>query len=276
MKVVHYLNGAWVPTEELQISVFDLSVLRGFGIFDFLRTYNHKPFKLREHIDRLCSSAKYTGITIPLPKTTLLKIVNEGIEKNKDAYDDFNIRIIVTGGVGVDSLTPGKPSVIALFTKAIQYSNEHYTKGVKVITVKMVRTIPEAKTLNYFMAIIALQKARKEKAIEAIYIDSDGKLYEGTTSNIFFIKNKTLTTPKTNILPGITRKIVIDLAKKLEMKVEERNVFLGELTSFQEAFISASNKEIMPVVQVDRRAIGEGIVGEKTTRLIKAYRTLLR
>lgn len=275
MGIVHFIDGKWVREEYLKISAFDLSVLRGFGIFDFLRTYNYKPFRLQEHLTRLFNSAKITGIIIPATKSEIEKIIYTGIEKNKKVFNDFNIRLLVTGGVGVDSVTPGNSSLVIIYGKAVNYPQEYYTRGVCVITYPTVRTVPEAKTLNYLMGIMALQKAKKAGAIEAIYVDEEGKIYEGVTSNTFFIKDNTLYTSQVGVLAGITREVVINLAKKIGMKVVLGDVFLKDLSHFEEAFISASNKEIMPVVKFDTKKIGNGNVGLQTQLLIKHYRSLL-
>lgn len=270
MKSLHYLNGKWVKTKDLNISAFDLAVIRGFGIFDFLRTYNRQPFLLDDHLERLFNSAKTLGIEIPKTKKALENIVFEGIRKNPGG--ELNIRLVVTGGVGPDSTTPGKPSLIVIFTPAVNYPKSYYQKGVKVISYQEERVLPETKSLNYLTAIIALQKAKKEKAVEAIYVDQKGKIFEGTTSNFFAVINDKLITPKEKILFGITRKLVINLAKKLKIDFEEKNLYLSQIKSFSEAFITASNKEIMPVVKIDDQIIGEGKPGKITRQLMKEFR----
>lgn len=270
MDTFHYLNGKWVKENELKISAFDLSVLRGFGVFDFLRTYSYQPFRLDDHINRLFFSAKLVGIKIPQTKDEIRSIILTGIEKNKTFFKDFNIRIIVTGGVGPDSTTPGKPSIIVTFTNVLNYSADHYKKGVKVITFKTVRSLPLAKSLNYFMGVLALQEAQKHKAIEALYFDGK-KIYEATTSNFFIVKKNTLQTPKDGILFGITRRVILELAKKNKIRILEQDIKMSDLNKAQEAFITASNKEIMPVIQVDEMLIGEGKVGSVTQRLIRDY-----
>lgn len=271
---LHFLNETWVTEDKLTISVFDLSVIRGFGVFDFLRTYNSKPFKLPEHIDRLFHSAKQLGITIPQTKKEIGKIVFEGIEKNK--FPETNVRIVVTGGVTPDGITPGKSSFIVMFTKAINYPVDWYKKGVKIITYPHVRAFPEAKSLNYLTAVVALQEAKKRGAIEALFIDQNGKLYEGTTTNFFAIIDDKLVTPKGSILPGITKQIVIQIAKKLKIPLVERNVFMNEIQDFDEAFITASNKEVMSVVKINENVIVNGRVGKTTNAIMHEFRALTR
>lgn len=270
MDFFHYLNGRWVDSQNLKISAFDLSVLRGFGVFDFLRTYHRKPFLLKDHLDRLFNSAKILGIKIPKTKKEIEKIVFEGIKKNPK--EELNIRLLVTGGIGLDSVTPGQPSLIVIFTEVVEYPKEYYQKGVKVITYPAERIFPTVKSLNYLSGIVALQKAKKEKAVEAIYIDKNGRILEGTTSNFFAVINDQLITPKEEILFGITRKVVIDLAKKLKIPVKEENLYLSQIKNFSEAFITASNKEIMPVVRIDENiTIGSGQVGKITKKLMEEF-----
>jgi len=274
--MIHYLNGSWVDDENLKISAFDLSVVRGFGVFDFLRTYNKKPFGLGDHSERLFRSAKSLGITILKTKKEIGQIVNEGIEKNQKAVSDFNIRLVITGGVGKDSLSLGKSSLIIIFAKAIDYPQKYYQQGVKVITFKNTRTIPQAKSLDYQTAIIALQKAKKEKAVEAIYVSDKSKILEGTTSNFFAVIDDRLVTPKDNILLGITRKVIIDLAKKLKIRIFEKDIHSSQIKMFSEAFITASNKEIMPVVKIDEMVVGNGRVGKITKQLMKEFWKITR
>jgi branched-chain amino acid aminotransferase len=274
MKNVHYRDGGWYEKKDLVVSVFDLSVLRGYGIFDFLRTYNQKPFKLKEYLTRLYNSARILDLPMRWRQEEIEEIVMEGIRKNSSVFEEFNIRIVVTGGVGADSTTPGAPSLIAIFQKAVDYPVEYYEKGTKVITHQYMRNLPDAKTLNYLIGIRVLQEAKRKSAIEVIYVFNDGKIYEGTTSNIFFVKEGRLYTPKSDILVGVTRTVLLDLAKALGIEVIIGDVYNDDLPSFEEAFLTASNKEVMPVVQIDDRKVGDGTVGPITKKLIVEYRKL--
>lgn len=275
MKNMHYLDGKWVETKDLKISALDLSVMRGFGIFDFLRTYNHKPFLAKEHIDRMFNSAKNLGLTIDKSRKELEDIVSLGIKKNKKTFRDFNIRLIVTGGIGIDSVTPGRPSLIIIFGEAVDYPKEYFEKGIKVITYNAKRAFPSAKTINYLYGVLALQEAKNKHAVEALYVDNKKNIYEAITSNFFAIIDNKLVTPKEEILIGITRGAVIKLAKERKIKIVERAINLREIPKFQEAFITASNKEIMPVTFIDEKKVGNGKVGSITKELLNAYRILL-
>ena len=274
MKLVHYLDEKWVKDNDLKISGFDISVLRGFGIFDFLRTYNQQPFMCKEHVDRLFRSSKILDIKLPFTKGEITQTILEGIKKNKKECEDFNIRIVVTGGVGVDSVTPGKPSTIVIFSEVQDYPQSYYEKGVKVITSLEKRTLAQAKSLNYLMGVILLQKAKKEKAVEVIYLNEKGKIFEGTTSNFFVVVNKTLITPKDGILVGVTRQVIFKIAKKLGIKIVEKDLTMKDISKFREAFLTASNKEVMPVVQIDKRRIGTGKVGAITKQIMEDFKAL--
>lgn len=269
---LHYLDGQWVKDEDLKISAFDLSVVRGFGVFDFLRTYRKKPFLLDEHLQRFYNSAKLLGLVIPVRVEALKKIIDEGIKKNAD--EELNIRMVLTGGVGVDSLSLGKPSLIIMFTKAVPYPNELYQNGVKVITFVASRFLARAKSLNYLAAISALQEAKQKNAVEAIYIDEEKNIFEGTTTNFFAVIGGSLITSEEGILKGITRKAILDLVEELGIPLEIREMNMREMHAFSEAFITASNKEVMPVVQIDDTKVGDGKVGKITQKIMDAYRKL--
>lgn len=276
MSPFHFLNQRWVKTEALKISAFDLAVTRGFGVFDFLRTYNRKPFYLVAHLDRFFHSARLMGLKIPKTKKEMEKIVYQGLARNKK-LTEANIKIILTGGETNDGITPaGNPALIVTFTAAVEYPPQSYQKGVKIITLVGKRWLPAAKYLNYSQAVVAMMKAKKEKAEEALYVDEGGEIYETTRCNFFAVIDEKLITAKKNILMGITRGVVIELAKKLGIKVIERDLYLREIPQFQETFITASNKEIMPVVRIDNQTVGEGKVGVVTKKLMGVFANLTK
>lgn len=263
--MINYINEEFVKSDDAKISVFDLAVLRGYGVFDFFRTYNSKPFKLKEHIQRLLNSCKIIDLKIRWELNELEKIVLKTLEKNirenpcsnhnnprKSTLSELNIRIAITGGESNDSITPQNPQLIVLITPATVYPEKFYKNGVKIISWPSERILPEAKSTAYLMAIKGLMFAKKKGAIEILYIEKNGKILECATSNFFAVKNEKLYTPKLDgILSGITRKVIIDLAKKLKIPVFEKNIFYKDIRYFNECFITASNKEIMPVNQID-------------------------
>jgi branched-chain amino acid aminotransferase len=269
----HYDGTAWVRPHELTLSPFDLSVLRGFGVFDFLRTYHNIPYKLPQHIKRLENSARQLGITLPYSLKRIEELVLEGIKKN--SFPETNIRIVATGGVTLDGITPGKPSFFILCTPAHDYPDDFYTSGVSVATKEFLRAIPAAKSLNYLSAVVELAEAKKQGAVEVVYRDGTGKISEGTTSNIFFVIGGKLVTPNIEgILVGITRGVVISIAQKLDIPVVETDVYYSQIPLFDEVFLTASNKEVMPVVKMDGKVVRNGNVGPVSHRIITEFRRI--
>jgi len=210
---IFYVDGEYVPHDKAFIPVDDLAVLRGFGVFDIIRTYNGKPYFFKEHIKRLENSAKKIGLKLLWTQKEIENIVLETLNKNPD-IDEANIRIIITGGSSYDFMTPaGNPRLIVLITPINKYPDFWYKNGVKIISMQLERDIPDAKSTSYIPAAMALKSAKKQDAIEVLYVSRDHYALEGTTSNVFgFIENK-LITPDKDILKGITRQAIIDLSK---------------------------------------------------------------
>ena len=265
-----YIDGVFVPESEAQLPVNDLAVLRGYGVFDFLRTYNGLPFHLEEHLVRLERSAQLIGLQIPVSRKELSRIVYETIDRND--HPEYNIRLIVTGGASVDNITPGSnPKLLVMVTAAKKMEPRWYTDGVKIITSHMDRLMPGSKSINYIPGILSLREAADRQAVEAVYVDNHGYLQEGTTSNFFAFFGDTLATPPGDrILPGITRQIVIDLARS-EFKIEIRDVHKDEIRLMDEAMITASNKEIMPVVGIDSVKLPGGRPGKNVLRMMEMF-----
>jgi branched-chain amino acid aminotransferase len=266
----YYVDGQFVPASEAVIPVDDLAIMRGFGVFDLLRTLNGKPLFLEEHITRLQTSARQIGMELPWTSQKLIDIVMQTLQRN--SFEESNIRIVVTGGSSPDFITPqGKPRLLVLITRAPELPRRWYTEGVKIITFASERSIPGAKSIDYVTATIALKQARDQNAIEALYVDRNGYVREGTTSNLFAFYGDILVTPDRGILSGITRKAVLDLAAKMT-GVELRNVRLNDLLTADEVFITGTNKMIVPVVQIDATTIGTGRPGKNTQRLMDALK----
>ncbi|MCL4382680.1 MAG: aminotransferase class IV [Patescibacteria group bacterium] len=271
--LIFYVNGKFVSKDKARVSILDLGLIRGYGVFDFLRTYNGKPFKLDEHLKRLQNSAKQIGLECP-PISQIKQMTIKTLAKNN--LPEANIKILLTGGVSLDQITPAdKPTLAVIITPAISFPVAYYEKGIKVVTVPFGRSYHLAKTINYIPAILALKIAKKKKAIEALYTNKRGEVLEGTTSSFFIFKNGNLITPQDEILKGITRQVVIDLAKK-EFKTVFRPIKYQELEEIDEAFITASNKEVMPVVQIDNLTVGNGRVGENTKRIMELFHDFSR
>ena len=261
----YYIDGAFVPANQAVIPVDDLAVLRGYGVFDLVRTYGGKPFFLKEHIQRLRNSAAEIGLHMPWTTRELIGIVNETLAKN--SHRESNIRIVVTGGSSPDFTTPqDTPRLLVLVSPLPELPAAWYSDGVKIITLVTERFKPGAKSINYIPATVALEKARRENAIEALYLDRQGYVLEGTTSNIFAFTGRALVTPGRDILPGITRQVVLDVAAK-HFEIQIRDISRKELLTADEVFITGTNKGVVPVIQVDDTVIGRGAPGPLTRRL---------
>lgn len=280
-----YLNGKLVEKEEAKVSVFDHGLLYGDGVFEGIRAYAGKVFCLNEHLDRLYNSAQAIMLTIPLTKEQLKEAILLTLRENKlsDAY----IRIVITRGPGDLGLDPKKcpqPGIFIIADKIVLYPEEYYTKGLEVVTVTTKRNLPEAlnpaiKSLNYLNNILAKIEADLRGTPEAIMLNKDGFVAECTGDNIFIVKNTEIFTPPTHIgvLEGITRNVVIKIAKeKFNFKVEEDVFTQYELYTADECFLTGTAAEIVPVVKIDGRLIGDGKPGKITCRLMEEFHHLTR
>ena len=279
MKV--YLNGKLVEKEEAKISVFDHGFLYGDGVFEGIRAYNCLVFKLNEHIQRLFESAHSIMLNIPLSKEELKKAVIKTLKANKlkDAY----IRIVVSRGEGDLGLDPrkckGNETVVIITDKIVLYPERFYKEGMAIITVPTFRNLPEAlnpqiKSLNYLNNILAKIEAINSGYEEALMLDHLGYVAECTGDNIFIVKNKELFTPPQcmGTLRGITRDTVIEIAKENKIKVHEHVLTRHEVYISDECFLTGTAAEIIPIVKVDGRIIGDGKVGRITKFLLSEFK----
>lgn len=267
---IYYMDGEFVESDQAVLSVNDMAVLRGYAIFDFLRTYNGRPFYLKEHLQRFTHSGECVGLKLPHTEDELHEIVMETLSRNN--FDESNIRIMYTGGISPDSVIPrNNGKLIVMVTERMKLPPEWYSQGVKIITAEVERYIPEAKSTDYMNAVMTQQQAREAGAIEAVYVDKKGSVLEGTTTNIFLHLNGRWVTPDKGILPGITRSVMIELMEK-EYGVELGEVSREDLIRADEIFISATNKEIIPVIQVDDHSIGRGKPGVQTIKVMNLFR----
>ena len=266
---IFYIDGKFVPADEAVIPATDLSVLRGFGVFDFLRTYGGRPFHLADHVKRLERSADLLGTPLPMSCRAVEDLVLETLKRNDN--DESNIRIILTGGLSSDGFNPdGKPRLLIMVTPLAILPEAWRKDGVKIVTIPYSRYMPGAKSINYIHAIHAMQTARKGGAIEALYVKPDGCVTECTTSNIFACMDGKLVTSGATILSGITRQVILAMPE-LSGKIDIRDMPLVDLLKADEVFIAASNKEVIPVVTVDDDTIGNGKPGEMTCRVMKLF-----
>lgn len=266
---IFYIDGKFLPEDEAVIPATDLSVLRGFGIFDFLRTYGRNPFHLTDHITRLERSSALIGIPFPLSRSAIEDLVLKTLEKNDN--DESNIRIVLTGGISADGFTPeGKPRLLIMVTPLKVMPEVWYREGAKIITIPYSRYMPGAKSINYIHAIHAMQKARERGAIEALYVTSEGYATECTTSNVFAFMDGKLVTSATTILPGITRQVILDM-KELSDQIEIRDMAFVDLLKSDEVFIASSNKEVVPIVCINDDIIRDGKPGDMTRRVMRLF-----
>lgn len=274
IKKYYFLNGKIVPKEKALLPVLDLGLLRGYGVFDYLRTYNGKPFHLEKHLDRLFRSASYIDLEIPWSREQITQWVNETLKKNN--FPESSIRIVITGGPTFDTMLPaGDPTILIIVEPAAQYPPDLYEKGVKLMTYPIQRYFPEAKTLTYIPAVILHKKALKAGYYDGIYLDENKNILEAANSNLFFLIDGKLVTTKDKILYGVTRNVLIGLLKD-KYQIVERPVNINELQNISECFLTVSSKEILPVVQIDDQELGNGKPGAQTKKIMEMFSEMTR
>jgi branched-chain amino acid aminotransferase len=279
-----YIDGKYYDEQNAKISVFDHGLLYGDGIFEGIRAYHGRVFKLKEHIDRLFYSAKAILLSIPLSHEEMMRAVVATCRENqiRDGY----IRLIVTRGVGGLGLNPNRckhPSVIVIADKIQLYPVEMYERGLDIITVPTVRNLhsalnPAIKSLNYLNNILAKIEANQGGCEEAIMLNSEGYVSECTGDNVFILKAGQMFTPplSAGALYGITRGVVIDLAKQQGIAVSEPNLTRYDMFNADECFLTGTGAELIPVVKIDGRVIGNGKPGPVTKSLVEKYKALTK
>ncbi len=276
-----YIDGKFVPAKDAKISVFDHGFLYGDGVFEGIRAYNGRVFKLKEHVDRLYDSAKAIDLKIPVSKEEFMEIILETLRRNKlrDAY----IRPIVTRGIGDLGLDPnkcGKPCIIVIAQPWGRLYGDLYERGLRAVTVTIRRNAidslpPNIKSLNYLNNVLAKIEANAKGGDEAIFLDHNGYVSEGSGDNVFIVKNgEVLTPPTINNLKGITREVVIDIIRKLGIPFKEVNISLYDLYTADEIFVTGTAAEICPITWIDGRVVGDGKPGEITKKLMEEFRKL--
>ncbi len=275
-----YLNGEFVESDKAGVSVFDHGVLYGDGVFEGIRAYGGRVFRLGEHIDRIFAAAKAIALEIPMTKAELSAVVVATCKKN--GLTDCYIRLVITrgkGNLGISPINCEKPTVFCIAAGIKLYTDEQYEKGMSVITSVQRRnkaTIvdPQIKSLNYLNNILAKIEANRAGAAEAIMLNHDGIVTEATGDNIFIVKNGEILTPPVyvGILDGITRRTVIEAAKKEGIPVRETEFTLFNVYNADECFLTGTAAEAIAVTSVDGRTIGSGVQGEVTKRILAAFR----
>ncbi len=282
MEVLIYINGALVPRREARISPFDRGILYGYGLFETMRSYGGRVFSLDRHLARLMHSADKIGLAASLDPAALRQAIHRTLEANK--LMDARIRLTVTAGEGERGLAPSTSGMLTIIVVAEELalpSPQAYEDGIRAAVVSVRRNsqspLAGIKSIGYLDNLLAHAEAVAAGADEAILLNERGFVAECSTSNIFLVVEGRLFTPsaESGILPGITREVVLELAQGLGIKAVAGEIPLAHLLRADEAFLTNSVVEVMPIVKVDGKPIGSGKSGEVTKRLMAAYRELV-
>ena len=278
-----FIDGNYYDEDEAKISVFDHGLLYGDGVFEGIRLYNKKIFKLKEHIDRLYKSAKAILLNIPMTGVEMEEVVAETVKLNKK--EDGYIRLVVTRGKGTLGIDPDrceKASVIIIVSDLQMYPEELYINGIDVITASTIKVAPSAfdtriKSLNYLNNILAKIEATRSGVLECVMLNSNGYVVECTGDNIFIVSNGELLTPPSHLgaLDGITRGTIMDIAETLSIPVKEMLFTKYDMYNAEECFLTGTGAEAIPVIKIDGRIIGKGKPGEITKKIIKQFRAFV-
>lgn len=279
-----YINGQLTPAEQATVSVFDHGLLYGDGVFEGLRTYSGKVFRLAEHVERLYDSARAIRLEIPLSQEAMAKAINDTVRAN--GIDDGYIRAVVTRGAGTLGLDPNRcsnPQIIIIADSIRLYPKEFYDNGLELITSSVIRNHPAAlspriKSLNYLNNILAKIEGLKAGCVEALMLNHKGEVAECTGDNIFLVKHGQLSTPPLDagILEGVTRNAVLELAREAGVPTAERPLTKHDVYVAEECFLTGTAAEVVPVVKVDDRVIGSGKPGPITRNLTERFHKLVR
>jgi branched-chain amino acid aminotransferase len=277
-----YLNGEFVEKEEAKISIFDHGLLYGDGVFEGIRSYNRRVFRLEEHLDRLYDGAEAIRLKMPMTREEMQNVIIETLKVND--LDDAYIRVVVTRGAGDLGLDPRKCShgtVFIITDKIALYPEDFYKKGLPIVTAKTRRNHPQCmspriKSLNYLNNILGKIDAIDAGTQEALMLSVEGDVVECTGDNIFIVKDGLLMTPPSALgaLPGITQKAIIELAGKRGMETDEKIMKLEDVYGADECFLTGTAAEVIPVVMIDGRSIGTGKPGDITKQLLADYKEL--
>jgi branched-chain amino acid aminotransferase len=284
MNLKIYIDGNFYDQSEAKVSVFDHGLLYGDGVFEGIRFYHDRVFRLEEHIDRLWDSAKGIALEIPMSRSEVIAAALETIRQN-DLHDGY-IRLLITRGVGSLGLSPDscrRPGVIIIAATITLYPEELYRKGLTMVTCATRRISPAAlspriKSMNYLNNILAKIEAQEAGAAEGLMLNEQGYVAECTGDNLFIVKGDQIWTPPLNagLLKGVTRDVVFELAEKAQLRIQERELTRYDVYTAHECFLTGTAAEVIPAVQLDRRLIGNGQPGPVTLRLIELFRELTR
>lgn len=257
------INGQFVQEQDAKISINDLSIQRGYGIFDYFRTRNNEPVFLQDHLDRFFHSAAVMNLPVEQSREELEQLINGLIAKN--GLPHSGIRITLTGGYSDNGYTPAKPNLL-ITQSAYTFNTEAFGKGIRLVTYDHQRQLPQVKTIDYLQSIY-LQPFITEHGADDVLYHQQGALRECPRSNFFIVtKNNEIITPAEKVLKGITRKKILSLQG---LDVKEGTVMLEDLHDIREAFISSTTKVVLPVLAIDGKIIGNGKPGEITAEICR-------
>lgn len=266
-----FLNGQTLPVSEAKVGVKDIGLLRGYGLYEGIPVFRGRPFRFADHWARFLDGAHGLELNIPITEEKAEKIIKELSEKN-GLQDRACAKMILTGGQSTGNLEYDfeQPTFYIIMERHEPLPEKLYAEGAKLITYRNLRPWPQYKTTSYVQAV-GLQNFRKQSGAAEIIYTYDGEVLEGSGSNIFIVKDKKVITPAENVLPGITRKVVLELARE-SYKIEERLVYESELSTSDEVFITSSFKDILPITEVDEAKVGNGEVGEVVRDLMARFK----
>lgn len=271
-----WLDDRLVPADEAHVSVYDRGFRSGEGIFETFRAYAGWPFRLEAHLERAAAGARVLGFELPA-RSHLVRALRRTAEVNHDG-DDLALRLTVTAGqVDPDSPFPGRPAgapTTVVTAHRLRIDPSAYEVGVRGALIARAREVPDVKAVSYLASSLARREAVARGADEALLVGPDGTLLEGSYSNIFLVRQRFLLTPpvEAGILPGVTRAVVVELAVGTGLEVREQRLTADDLRAADEAFLTATTREVVPLVEVDDQRVGTGEPGPVTRALHRAYR----
>lgn len=265
-----FLNGSIVPQAEAKVSVLDIGILRGYGVYDGIAAFDGKPFRFADHWERFVRGAHFLNLNIPVTEEKCEKVIKELLEKNGHTKR-ANIRVILTGGPSIGGIEYSfeTPTFYIITEEHTPLSADYYLNGAKLVTYPFQRQYPEIKTTNYITAV-NLQNFKKEEGAAEILFVSDGQVLECSTSNIFVVKNGVVSTPAENVLGGVTAKVVSEIIPCERTMVSEE-----DLRTADEVFITSSFKDIVPVTKIDDFLVGNGEIGSVTKKVMEEFAKLI-
>jgi branched-chain amino acid aminotransferase len=267
-----YFNGQILPTDQIGVGVTDLGLLRGYGLFDYLRTYNGRPFQWQHYWARLQNSARQMHLPLPMNEQDTHAAVLDLISRSRVGSEDVAIRFVMTGGYSPDSITVAEPNFMILIEEVRPVPEVQFEQGIRIILDDYVRDMSEVKSTDYKRVILKANEIKAAGASDLLY-HKNGEISELSRSNFFLIQGNRLITSNRHILYGVTRRTILELAQQ-DFEIEERPVLLSELYEADEAFTTSTLKMALPIVQIGELTIGNGKPGPKTALLRERFRAL--